>query len=139
MAKGPDQKKVMHRNSLANLTPGTPKKVDAKLQASFQQDVFAMWSKIVDEETGQTAGQAMLAIEAMKNPGKMITLVANMMPKMPDPNIKKNNEVANFADALIKLNKAQGNAKPITKADAEVIDVEIFDEGTIPVSLDDKD
>jgi hypothetical protein len=106
-------------------------------------DAFVKHSEVIktfhSEETGQTAGQAMLAIEAMKNPGKMITLVANMMPKMPDPTIKKNNEVANFADALIKLNKAQGNAKPITKADAEVIDIEIFDKGTIPVNLDDKD
>ena len=96
MAKGPDQKRVMHRNSLANITPGKPKKVDVKLQAAFQQDVFALWSRLVDEESGRTMGQAMLEAEAIKNPGKIIKLVADMMPKMADPEVKKNNEVSKF-------------------------------------------
>ena len=137
MAKGPDEKRVMHRNSLANMTPGKPKKVDIKLQAAFQQDVFALWSRLVDEESGRTMGQAMLEAEAIKNPGKIIKLVADMMPKMADPEVKKNNEVANFADALIKLNKAQGNAR-VTKADAEVVDIEVFETtGKLPVKLED--
>ena len=82
-------------------------------------------------------GQAMLEAEAIKNPGKIIKLVADMMPKMADPEVKKNNEVSNFADALIKLNKAQGNAR-VTKADAEVVDIEVFETtGKLPVKLED--
>jgi hypothetical protein len=45
--------------------------------------------------------------------------------------------VSNFADALIKLNKAQGNAR-VTKADAEVVDIEVFETtGKLPVKLED--
>lgn len=124
----------MNPNSLANMTPGQQKDVDKRLQKAFQNDVFALWSEL-NEESGKTRGQEMLRAEAEKNPGKVIKMVADMMPK-GIPTEKKSNEVDNFANALIKLNKSVGNARA-TKAESEVLDIEVFETtGKTPVKIE---
>jgi hypothetical protein len=146
MARGPDQKKVIHKNSLKNLTPGRSGKnvLGKKLSDAFQEDIYALWQK---KTAGKrtTKGQELLEKAADKSPMAFIKMVATIIPKEDLAPRKNEPSASDFAHTLMELNKKMGNGRAEVKDEEELEDMPVIDiqpfptNGGLPVTLDDED
>ncbi len=99
---------------------GRPKGARNKLTETFLEDVYAVW-----QEHGATALETL----AEKDPGKLATIVASLLPKDVNINVGLGEQLAAM------LEQMQESAPEVVNGEA----VEIMPNGDAVVTLDDDD
>jgi hypothetical protein len=138
VATGPDEKRTMNKNSLANLTPGRKNKnLNNPLTDAFKEDILAFWTKKTKGKAGKTKGQELLEEAAEKNPMQFVKTVAGLLPPEinPDAPSARDSSLKDFATVLQELNASNGNAREVPED--TVIDIKPFEgEADLPITLD---
>ena len=141
MARGPDQKRTMNPNSLANLKKGGGKRGPGdKFAKSFKADLYALWSKESEGKKGTTVGQEILKKAAEKSPMAFLNMASGLLQKEVH---QETNVKMDFAQTLAKLNGKMGNARELPSGgedeEGNIIDVEPFDAPKLPINLDEEE
>ena len=137
MATGPDQKRTMNKNSLANLGK-KGKNAGHQFSNMFKQDLYDLWVRKTDEQGG-TKGRHLLEKAAEESPMAFIKMASSLLPR---ETLQENTVKLDFAETLMQLGKRIGHKPVLLEEDAEseVTDVEVisvFDnEEKLPISLD---
>lgn len=147
MAKGPDQKRKIHKNSLSNLKAGSPgKRMTSKdnFSKAFKEDIYKFWTTGIDSTAKpRTKGQKLIADAAENKPEQFLKTVTGLLPREVDPDAKKEPSASDFAKTLMELNQKVGN-KRADVVDEDVIDIKeepikpFLTEGVLPVDLEDE-
>ncbi len=130
MAKGPEEKRTMHPNSIANLAQNQPApKERVDFGEAFKKDIYALWTSVSDGETGTTVGQDLLRKAAIDSPMSFLKMASGLLPKEGSASSVK--PVLDFAETLRKLNK-RVNAVDKTIKEEEVV-INVLDEKPLPL------
>ena len=131
MATGPDQKRTMNKNSLANLGK-KGKNAGHQFSNKFKQDLYDLWVKKTDEQGG-TKGRHLLEKAAEESPMAFIKMASSLLPR---ETLQENTVKLDFAETLMQLGKRIGHKPVMLEEDVDITDVEVlevFDEPPLPV------